>query len=158
MQKLTQLTVVAFIVAIAVVPGAGQADAALPRCTGPNIVQDAPYNCRRVRPIEDTTVKVRIHVPVTGPIKVVIELQQPRALPTDLRVRLFYGLASDGIVQLEQASTLPPGGTGAIYEFDPCPVNGQLQVNAVIVADGADQGRVAAPFVRRPSPAQGCGT
>jgi hypothetical protein len=148
MPSMRSLLVAVFIVGAAGVPVAGPAAAALPTCDGSGTVHAAPYDCVQRRTIDGTIFRVRIHVPVSGGLRVRYSLDKPRSQPTEVRVQLRAGV--NGPVSIDRGIQLASDATEAVFHLgNPCVVDGALELTVVLNNTLPDH-PVAAPYVRRP--------
>ena len=111
-------------------------------------MHNAPYDCAKRRTIDGTSFRVRLHVPVTGGVRVTFNLDQPRQGVTDVHVQLDAGI--DGPVSVDRAIQLAPDATTAQFHLgNLCVVDGVFDLS-VQLDDGKHDRPVASPYVRRP--------
>jgi hypothetical protein len=138
----------ALILVGAGVPPTEQAAAALPTCGGSDQVHNAPYDCAKRRTIDGTSFRVRLHVPVTGGVRVTFNLDAPRQGVTDVHVRLHAGI--DGPVSVDRAIQLALDATTASFHLgNLCMVDGVFELGVRLNNSSVDQ-TIANPYVRRP--------
>jgi hypothetical protein len=102
----------------------------------------------RRRSIDGTIFRVRVHVPVTGGLRVNYSLDKPRSQPTEVRVQLHAGV--NGPVSIDRGIQLAPDATEAVFHLgNPCVVDGELELTVVLNNTGPGH-LVAEPYVRRP--------
>jgi len=148
MPRLRMLVVGALAVAAAGVALTEPASAALPRCDGSTTVHNAPFDCAQRRTIDGTRFRVRLHVPVTGGVRVRFDLDQPRDGITDVHVQLHAGV--DGPVSIDRAIQLSPDQTTATFHLgSPCVVDGVFGLSVQFDNSSVDN-PIASPYVRRP--------
>ena len=141
------LAVCVAVGAVAAVPGA-QAAAALPACGSSTQVHNAPYDCAKRRTIDGTSFRVRLHVPVTGGVRVTFQLSEPRPVGTELHVQLRVGV--NGPVSVDRGIQPAPGQTTVKFHLgNLCVVDGVFELGVRLNNSSVDQ-TIANPYVRRP--------
>jgi hypothetical protein len=148
MRRLRTLLVGALVVVGAGVLPTGQAAAALPKCGSSDIVHYAPYDCAKRRTIDGTSFRVRLHVPVTGGVRVTFQLSEPRPVGTELHVQLRVGI--DGPVSVDRGIQPAPDQTTVKFHLgNLCVVDGVFELGVRLNNSSVDQ-PIASPYVRRP--------
>jgi hypothetical protein len=141
------LAVCVAVGAVAAVPAA-QAAAALPACGSSDQVHNAPYDCAKRRTIDGTSFRVRLHVPVTGGVRVTFQLSEPRPVGTELHVQLRVGV--NGPVSIDRGIQPAPDQTTVNFHLgNPCVVDGVFELGVRLNNSSVDQ-TIANPYVRRP--------